>query len=148
MITRRRHQPRLLEADFQIQVTELAERLGWTWVHFPTVKTVRRNRDGSERFVNETPYQGPLGRGWPDLVLVRERTIYVELKSSTGRPSGAQTLVLGQLREAGCEVYLWTPDDFHEVQRVLSRRLTAKSGPAVEKHPGPGNTHPDQEGIA
>lgn len=130
--------PRISEADFQVQVTELAERLGWTWVHFPTVTTRRRNPDGSERFVHQTPYQGPLGPGWPDLVLVRERVVYAELKSATGRVSAAQVLVLGQLREAGCEAYVWTPDDFPEAHAVLARRLTTHSGPAaVCAAPGP-----------
>lgn len=79
---------KLSEADFMRQVTELAELLGWGWAHFRPAQTAKGWR---------TPVSGPLGAGWPDLVLVREkdrRLIFAELKADKGRVSPVQNDVL------------------------------------------------------
>jgi hypothetical protein len=60
------------ERDWQRQVTDAAELFGWTWVHFRPARTEHGWR---------TPVSGPLGKGWPDLTLIRERVVYVELKA-------------------------------------------------------------------
>jgi hypothetical protein len=105
--------PDITEAEFQGQVVELATMLGWSWAHFRPAKTSRGWR---------VPVSGPLGAGWPDLVLVRdERLIFAELKRSTSnRPSPDQVMVLTLLAGAA-ETYVWTPADFEDIATVLSR---------------------------
>ncbi len=130
-MTTRVRSSRLSETAFQQQVTELAERLGWSWMHAERVVTRRTDRSGAERFVNETPLRGPLGKGWPDLVLVRERIVFAELKSASGRLTPEQRVVVGTeddeglLEVAGAEVHVWAPADFDEVVATLTRRRAA-----------------------
>lgn len=106
------------EAEFQRWVTELAEVLGWTHVHFRPAMTSKGYR---------TPVSGPLGKGWPDLVLVRERVIFAELKSVKGKLSLEQDYVLEELRRAGAEVYLWRPEDRDQIGEVLFARSATLS---------------------
>ena len=70
-----------------------------------------------------TPVQAD-GAGFPDLVLVRERVVFVELKSDTGRLADQQAGWLQALVEAGCEVHLWRPDEWREglVEELLQGR--------------------------
>lgn len=60
--------------------------------------------------------------GWPDWVLVRERVIYLELKSESGKPSDAQKQWLAALLRAGQEAYLARPRDLDRLGRVLATR--------------------------
>lgn len=60
--------------------------------------------------------------GYPDLTLVRERIVFAELKTDTGRVSPAQKEWLAALEAAGVECYLWRPRDRQEVDAVLSRQ--------------------------
>jgi hypothetical protein len=57
--------------------------------------------------------------GFPDLVLVRERVVFAELKTDRGVISPAQAEWLAKLRRAGAEVHLWRPADWREIERVL-----------------------------
>jgi hypothetical protein len=104
---------RLSEADWQQRVTDLADLRGWGWVHFRPARTQQGWR---------TPVSGPLGVGWPDLVLVRgERAIAVELKSAAGRASAAQVSVLEVLgRVSGVEALVARPSDWDRVQKLLT----------------------------
>ena len=95
------------------QVVQAAELFGWQHVHFRPARTERGWR---------TPVSGPLGKGWPDLELKRERTVYAELKSQDGRLTPEQRAVHDVLRAAGDEVYVWRPSDLPEVLEVLSAR--------------------------
>lgn len=112
---------RMTEAAWQRQVCDLASMLGWQFVHFPTVTTARKGRDGAVRYVHQTAYKGPLGPGWPDLVLVRDRVVFVELKATTSL-SEEQKRVRDILRDADAEWYCWRPADLEEARRVLVRR--------------------------
>ena len=58
--------------------------------------------------------------GFPDLVLLRERLVFVELKREGEEPTKAQQVWLGKLWQAGYEAYLWRPSDEDEVARVLA----------------------------
>lgn len=109
--------PAISEAEFMGQVTDLAELFGWSWVHFRPAQTSRGWR---------TPVSGPLGKGWPDLVLVklgrhgnRGRVIYAELKRDGAVPNADQVAVLAFLAEAGCEQYVWHPAELDAVMAVL-----------------------------
>jgi hypothetical protein len=113
---------RLTEQAFQRQVCDLAELHGWAWVHAARV-TVQRPRRGLPPITyTETPLKGPLGRGWPDLTLVRERVVYAELKADDGRMSPEQVEVRERLRDADAEWYCWRPRDWSEIVAVLSER--------------------------
>ena len=90
------------EAAWQRTVVDAARRLGWSVYH-----TFDSRRSAS---------------GFPDLVLVRDRIIYVELKSAKGRQSAAQMAWAHALSAAGAEVYLFRPDDWPEVEEVLRMR--------------------------
>ena len=105
------------EADFMGQVTQLAEMLGWAWVHFRPAQTTRGWR---------TPVSGPLGKGWPDLVLVRardRRLIFAELKTDKAKPTRAQENVMAILNSLTMTgtlgVYLWKPKDWDSIVEVL-----------------------------
>lgn len=102
----------ITEAEFQRQVVDLAVLYGWSWGHFRPAKTARGWR---------VPVSGPLGPGWPDLVLVRDdRLIFAELKrDARSKPSPDQGFVL-QLLGAAAETYLWRPDDIDDIARVLA----------------------------
>jgi VRR-NUC domain-containing protein len=107
----------LTEADFQRAVTDLAALLGWSWVHFRPAQTARGWR---------TPVSGPLGQGWPDLVLVsplRRRVLAVELKRELGAVSPDQQYVHGALEMAGLTVRVWRPSDLTsgEIEQELRR---------------------------
>lgn len=82
----------MTEAELQRLVTDLAELFGWSWVHFRPAQTNRGWR---------VPVEGPLGKGWPDLVLVhvvRQRLIFAELKRQTGQVDADQAAVLAALQ--------------------------------------------------
>jgi hypothetical protein len=106
----------MTESDFQRQVTDLAELLGWSWAHFRPAQTARGWR---------TPVSGPLGKGWPDLTLVRirdRRLIFAELKRDGGKPNADQAAVLavlGELAGSRVEVLVWRPADFEQIAEVL-----------------------------
>lgn len=103
----------MTEADFQRQVTDLATRLGWQWLH------VRPVGDSQGRW--RTPTYGPLGKGWPDLVLIRKGTmIFAELKGQKGMLSKEQQEVMTLLLHVGPHVYTWRPSDFNLILEVLS----------------------------
>lgn len=89
------------EGIFQEDVIELAELLGWRVWH---VYDSRRQKV----------------EGMPDLILVRERVVWAELKGPRTRVEPIQVEVLDQLRATGAEVYLWRPKDWDEVVAVLS----------------------------
>lgn len=103
----------MIESDFLLQITKLAEILGWRWVHFRPAQTAHGWR---------TPVQGPLGAGWPDLVLVRERLVFAELKVDGKHASPAQIEVGADLAYAGASWFVWHPADFDAIVAELSRR--------------------------
>lgn len=104
----------MTEAEFQRQVTEVAELLGWSWAHFRPAQTARGWR---------TPVSGPLGKGFPDLVLVRPRDhryMLVELKADKGKLTPDQAEVHRVLISAGVPVHVWRPTDFNAMVMELT----------------------------
>lgn len=97
--------PDLSEAQWQSQVIQLAKLRGWAYYH--TVDSRKSNR------------------GFPDLVLVRERVVYAELKQEKGRVRPEQKDWFDLLTLAGQEVYLWRPSDLEMVDKVLSVRVVS-----------------------
>lgn len=91
------------ETAWQASILGFASSTGWLWFHD---EDSRRNR-----------------RGFPDLVLVRrDRVVFAELKSQTGRVRPEQVKWLDRLVQTPAEVYLWRPDDAPEVESILASR--------------------------
>jgi hypothetical protein len=105
-------------AELQRLVMELGGMLGWASVHFRAAKTERGWR---------VPVEGPLGKGWPDLVMVhpgKRRTLAVEIKRELGDALTAdQEYVHAALRGAGWLVVVWRPSDMTSgaIQAELER---------------------------
>ena len=92
----------LTEKEWLALVVELARTLGWLCFHpFLSIRSER---------------------GWPDLSLVRERLVFIELKSDKGRTTPAQEKWINALKEAGAEAYVFRPADWDDVVAVLTRR--------------------------
>ena len=111
------------EREFQQQVIELAQVMGWKVCHFRTAMNARGH------------YQTPVaadGAGWPDLVLVHPgsgRILFRELKSEKGRLADNQVEWGRDLEAAGCDWDVWRPKDLNEIAVTLSGgRATTKQG--------------------
>lgn len=105
------------EKQFQANVIELAQRLGWKVAHFRSVRTQRK--DGSTHYA--TPVAAD-GEGFPDLVMARplRNIIYAELKAEKGKFSMKQMEWMEVLiRTHSCEVYAWRPSDWDTIQEIL-----------------------------
>jgi hypothetical protein len=57
--------------------------------------------------------------GFLDLVLVRERVLFAELKDEKGHVSDAQADWIAALLGAGASVFVWRPGDWDQIERVL-----------------------------
>lgn len=101
---------RPLERDVQATIIDLAHAYGWRVAHFRPARTDKGWR---------TPVSAD-GKGFPDLVLVRDRVIFVELKREGEHPRPDQVEWLNGLSRAGAEVYVWTLADFDEAASILS----------------------------
>lgn len=109
---------KLSGGDLQRQIADLAALYGWRWIHIRPAQTQHGWR---------TPISGPLGKGWPDLVMVnpmRQRTLAVEVKRELGDElTPDQEYVHTMLRESGWTVLVWRPSDMTSgaVQSELAR---------------------------
>lgn len=93
----------LSEKELQGQVVGIATITGWK----RTYHTYDSRRSHS---------------GFPDLVLVRERIMFVELKSQTGKLGAMQKEWLEALIAAGAEAYVIRPDDLEPLSTILAAR--------------------------
>lgn len=60
--------------------------------------------------------------GYPDWHLLRPpRSIFVELKTETGKLRPAQERVIGMLRDCGNTVYVWRPSDWKDILSTLQQ---------------------------
>lgn len=92
------------EKQWLEQVRKLATQLGWMTYH---------------------PHQSKFSEpGFPDLTLVRERVVFVELKrhATTAKLSPHQELWRDRLLNAGAEWYCWRPADADDIIRILGRK--------------------------
>jgi hypothetical protein len=101
----------MTEAELLSVVLETAALFGWRTAHFRPAVTSHGWR---------TAVSGD-GKGFPDLVLIRERLIAAELKSAAGRLSVDQSEWLLALEKAGVEVHVWRPEAWTDgtIERVL-----------------------------
>lgn len=107
----------MTERAFQDSIAATARLLSWRVFHIRAARTANGWR---------TPVAFD-GQGFPDLVLVRERIIYAEIKLERGRLSPEQVAWLEDLRAAGQEVYVWRPSDWASgaIEDVLRNRTPA-----------------------
>lgn len=99
----------MLEREWQKQVIEIAHLFRWKVAHFRPART-------NKGWV--TPVAAD-GKGFPDMVLVRDRVIFAELKAVGKYPSPEQRAWRGAIETAGGEYYLWRPDNADDVIATL-----------------------------
>lgn len=100
------------EATFQRQVLQLAALTGWRSFH------ARKSRTAKGAHI--TAVAGD-GIGFPDLVLVREKVLFVELKALGGKLRPEQAQWRDALLAAGAEWRYWTPGSWREIEHELKR---------------------------
>lgn len=100
----------MLEQGFLDSIVDLAHLRGWKVHHGRPAWTEKGYR---------TAIQGDAG--FPDLFLARKpRIVIAEIKSDKGRVSEAQSEWLLELKQCfGIELYLWRPDDWEEIVKIL-----------------------------
>ena len=89
------------ERELQQTIIDLARLNGWTVYH---TYDSRRSEPG-----------------FPDLVLVRERVIYAELKTEKGKLSKHQKKWRYALLAAGADHRIWRPSSWPEIEETLRR---------------------------
>jgi hypothetical protein len=104
--------PKELEDPWQETVIELAQLTGWIVAHFRPAQTAK----GWRTAVSAD------GKGFLDLVMVRERVIYAEIKSETGKLTPDERKWMTALSQAGQEVYVWRPSDYDRIVEILKRK--------------------------
>lgn len=104
--------------QLQRLIIEEAQRAGWSVAHFPPVQTMNGWR---------VPV-GADGKGWPDMMLVRDRLIAAEVKGAGDSLRPEQEQWLTRLRIASVETYVWTPEGWAagSIQDVLHDRPAAR----------------------
>jgi len=94
----------MTEKAFQSDVMRVAKMLGWLCYH-----TFDSRRSAS---------------GFPDLVLVRERVLFRELKVGKNKLSPTQELWRDSIMDAGGDWAEWRETDMDDIVADLSRRPT------------------------
>ncbi len=89
----------MTEAQLQQRITDLADWLGIRWHH---ETDSRRSK-----------------AGFPDLVLVGNTVVFVELKAQRGRLRPEQEAWLDALTRAGVEAHVWRPEDWPAIHARL-----------------------------
>ncbi len=105
----------MTETELLNGVLAMAGVFGWRSFHVRPARTAHGWR---------TAVQGD-GRGFPDLVLLREgRHVVVELKSQRGQVTQEQEAWLDAFEKSGAEVFVWRPVDWANgsIEAVLRRR--------------------------
>ena len=89
----------LTEKELTADVIAMARLFGWRIAHFRSVETKRQGW--------QTPVQGD-GKGFPDLCLVRERVIFIELKVGKNKLAPEQETWRDWIIASGGEWHLIT----------------------------------------
>lgn len=100
------------ERDFTKQVVEVARRFGWLVVHFLPARVGAQGRP-------VTAFLGD-GKGFFDIVAIRERVLFAELKIPPNRQTTEQLIWEKQALNAGAEVHVWTPADYDLIVRTFA----------------------------
>lgn len=100
----------LTEDELLRAVIDIAHLHGWRVAHFRPAQTQRGNW--------VTPVMAD-GKGFFDLVLVRNRVLFVELKSQKGRLSPEQRDWADAVAKTGGATRVWRPSDLPEIAEIL-----------------------------
>lgn len=115
-----------LERDFQDRVIQWAEIQGWEVFHVADSR-----KDVGGKLVGDRQ-----ARWFPDLVLVRERVLYRELKREGEELSAGQDYYGKRLLAAGADWGVWRPSAWESIRRYLAAgRLAWLERAAQEKLP-------------
>jgi hypothetical protein len=106
----RKAEIRETEAGFQKAVLALAKLRGWKSFH------ARKSGTGQ----GWRTAVGGDGVGFPDLVLVRDRVLFCELKTNTGQMRREQRAWLAALNAAGATAVTWRPRDWKAIEQELA----------------------------
>lgn len=98
----------ITEKEFLAQVKQIAIMLGWDFYH---------------------PFLSKWStKGFPDIVMVKDksdgsaRLIFAELKTSKGKLTADQEQWISRLSRINTvEVYVWRPEDFDEIVKILRK---------------------------
>lgn len=102
----------MTEAEWQKMLVKSAVQLGWDFLHI--------GRNGKHQKVGA---KGTLGRGWPDLTLVKNgRLLFIECKAEGAPPPPQeQKDILALLSTIpGAQVLVARPRDFNMILDVLA----------------------------
>ena len=89
----------MTEKQFQAKVIDMAKIFKWTYYHTYSSK------------------RSPVG--FPDLVLVRDKVMFRELKTDKGRLTSAQKAWGDNLTEAGADYAVWRPSMMTDIYKEL-----------------------------
>ncbi len=99
----------ILEADWQRDIVKLARTLGWTHVY-------------------HTYNSRKSAHGFPDLILLRDRLIAIELKREKGKLTDQQIDWARALLKAEAEIYVVRPRNLEAIAAVLAARRDPDGG--------------------
>jgi len=100
--------------DLQRAIIDAARRFGWKVAHTPPISTERGWRTAVAAD----------GKGFPDLLLVRDRVLVAEVKGDSDRLRPEQEEWLSAFRMAGTEAYVWRTEDWENgaIEGILRTR--------------------------
>lgn len=104
---------KISEAEFMQQVIDFAHLHGWRVAHFRPSRT----KNGWVTAVSAD------GKGFPDLFMVRKSTkdcVAIELKVPPNKVTEEQDEWLTAMELCGIASFTWTPNDWTEIEDVLT----------------------------
>ncbi len=89
--------------------------MGWRVAHTPPIQTERGWRTAVAAD----------GKGFPDLLMVRERVLVAEIKGDGDRLTEEQAAWIAAFASAGVGAFTWTPEDWRNgsIEKELRRRV-------------------------
>lgn len=110
------------ERNLTDNLLEYSALQGWKTLHIRPGRVVATDKETGEKTTDwRTPIQGD-GKGWPDFVALRgSRLVVAELKAGKNKPTPEQELWLEAFRQVGAEVYVWYPENWADIERILER---------------------------
>lgn len=108
----------MTEAQLQEAIIDTARLTGWLVAHFRAAKTSKGWR---------TPVSAD-GKGFPDLVLVRGRVVYMELKDAKRKVTPEQEQWIRALLAADQEAYIVRPESLSLALGLLARDVGVACG--------------------
>lgn len=93
----------MMEVDWQRCVVNHAQRAGWLVYFIPDAMWRRAFKSKIPQHLGD--------RGFPDLILVKDRVLFRELKRNTGKLSEHQKIWREAIINAGGDYDVWRPEN-------------------------------------